>query len=359
MSALVTNRVMRVLIVDSDLDDRIRFAEALRTNRAPVPGWRIEINEANSASSAQQIIKDLHPDLVVIALHGQVTEYAELCRMIRQKDERRHTGIIFLANGDKVPHERLAVECLEMGADDFVLTQASVREILARIQVVLRMKVMTDELRSVNHRLEVLSMTDELTDLHNMRSFNVEYAALLTQVKEGKTGAAVMMMDLDYFKQVNDQNNHLMGSFVISQVGKLLKYSQVFGPQACMARYGGDEYIACLPAHNPEEVLQAAEKLRLIIGSAQFKKDKAMVQITASIGVGFVEAGFDGKADDVIKAADVMLYRSKAQGRNCVSGMILRYPVDFDSIGRAHLIEGNTGSDDHEIPGLNNLKISK
>lgn len=358
-------RAMKILLVDESANDRAHFVRMFRQYPAKdaeataILSVDCDVFEAKDFDEAGTLFSSLHPDLIMIGLHQPSnTAGREFCRLVRQSEEKRHTGVVFIAFPE-AGDENLSVECLELGADDFIRSEVSPREMLARINVVLRMKAMTDELRSANHRLEVLSLTDELTGLHNMRSFNAEYNKLLHACGTQKTAMGVLMMDLDHFKSVNDTANHLVGSFVISQVGKLILYSKIFGPDACAARYGGDEYIICCPSPSGMDMVRRAEALRQLIEKAVFKKDGFVTKITSSIGVSFVEPGFDGKADDPIKAADVMLYRSKEAGRNRVSGMVLRYPVDFDHVGRSHLIDGNASGDDDGVTRFNNLKVFK
>lgn len=315
---------------------------------------RYQIIRCHSLDNAFQIFQRKHPDVVLINLSEGGPRAYDLCQKIRDTEEHRHTGIIFYQGSS--PHSQLLpVQCLEAGGDDYIENKASEREIVARVNTLYRFKMMTDELRSANHRLKILSMTDELTGLHNMRSFNIEYGKILKACQSSRTGFAVVMLDLDRFKQINDRSNHLVGSYIIGEVGRLMGQVCSDYPGALAARYGGDEYIICIPAEDFETVWEATESLRKLILKAVFEKDGYSITVTSSIGLSWVEPGFDGKADDPIKAADVMLYRSKNSGRNQISGMVLRYPVDFDHIGRSHLIDRDTGSDDDRVPRLYNL----
>jgi diguanylate cyclase (GGDEF)-like protein len=354
---------MTILLVSSSVSERKRFIAMFEQyNRGEIPAnanvSQFELVEADGAENAFANFRSRHPDLIMISAQDKVIAGKELCVRIRKSEEQRHTGIVFISTSQN-DNEMLPVECLEVGADDFIPGQMASREVLARVNVVLRMKSMTDELRSANHRLEILSLTDELTGLANMRLFNMQYVDFLEKCKLGQSGLAVIMMDLDHFKSVNDTANHLVGSHVISSVGKLMKHSQIMGKESCQARYGGDEYVVCMLVPNVEEAYRRAEAFRKMVETAQFEKDGYKFKITCSVGVSFVEPFFDGKSDDPIKAADVMLYRSKEHGRNCVNSMILRYPIDFHHVGRTHLIERDASSDHDSVPTRNNIKISK
>jgi len=355
-----TEKVMKLLIIEPESSDNLFSLNRVfipgndNLNLEQLSGVRYQIIRCRCLDNALQIFKRKHPDVVIINLSQVGKRSFELCRLIRQQEEQRHTGIIFY-QGSSVHSQLLPVHCLEAGGDDYIENKASDREIVARVSTLYRFKIMTDELRSANHKLKILSLTDELTGLHNMRSFNIEYGKILKSCQQEQTGFGVIMLDLDRFKQINDRTNHLVGSYVIGEVGRLLGQATVINAKAIAARYGGDEYIICVPAENAKQVWAMAELLRDLLLRAVFEKDGYSLTVTTSIGISWVEPGFDGKSDDPIKAADVMLYRSKTNGRNQISGMVLRYPVDFDHIGRSHLIDRDSGSDNHNVPRIYNF----
>lgn len=352
------NKKIKILIVEANGDDDRLFnvftsdtLDDIANTTLPV---RYQIVRCQSLDNAFQIYKRKHPDVVIINLHPDQEKAFDLCRTIRGSEDERHTGLIFY-QGHCEQSSLLPVTCLEHGADDYIESKAGDREIIARVNTLYRFKVMTDELRSANHRLKILSLTDELTGLHNMRSFNTEYAKILQRAKRGETGFGIVMLDLDRFKQINDKTNHLVGSYVIGEVGKILRLEDVVGRHTVAARYGGDEYILCVPADSSEDLSNVCERIRDMIGRAVFERDGYSLKVTTSVGYSWIEAGFSGKADDPIKAADVMLYRSKHHGRNQINGMVLRYPVDFDHVSRSHLIDRDASSDDDRITRIYNV----
>ncbi|RYZ52530.1 MAG: GGDEF domain-containing protein [Proteobacteria bacterium] len=172
-----------------------------------------------------------------------------------------------------------------------------------------------------------------------MRSFNIDYQKLIKNCRDGQGGLGLIMFDLDRFKSINDTANHLVGSFVISEIGQLLRFSGVLPEGSLAARYGGDEYIVAVPSDDVKSVWQIADKIHDLIVRSVFKKEQFSFKLTASFGVAWVDPGFDGKSDDLIRGSDLMLYRSKKMGRNQVNGIILRYPIDFEDVGKPHLID--------------------
>lgn len=345
---------MSVLVVEGDDQQKLSAVSRALDNSflhdtfSQISRVRGQILRCSCLDKAFELFSTQHPDIVIINLSSFSSESFDLCQKIRFHESERHTAILFYQGDQELGHLS-AAHCLEVGGDDFIDKHACEREIRARVHSLYRFKLMTDELRSANHQLKQLSLTDELTGLHNMRSFNSEYAKILFECSNEKLGFAIIMIDLDHFKQINDHTNHLVGSYVISEVGRILSTLQSEGDLSVMARYGGDEYVGAIVGNSLNEVWSKVEYIKDTIGKSVFKKDEYSVSVTPSIGLAWIEAGFDGKSDDPIKAADMMLYRSKRLGRNQIQGMVLRYPVDFDHIGRTHLIDRDSSSDDDSI----------
>jgi diguanylate cyclase (GGDEF)-like protein len=354
----LTKKSMRILVVDTHVRSSERLSNITATASAkgfPDCGFDYEVTYISEHPKALITYQTFHPDLVLIDLSEQTQRGKDLCRTIREVEQKRHTGIIFLAMELNEPTEDFAVECLELGADDVLRSGITDREVFARINAVLKLKVMTDELRSANHRLHQLSYTDDLTGLANMRAFNGRYSKAIGDCVAGKHPLGVIMLDLDNFKLVNDANDHLMGSHVISEVGRLIRVANILDPNDCAARFGGDEYVIFTTDTDLDTITKKGEEIRAMIDKAIFIKDGRSVSVTSSIGVSWTAPGYRGKAEDPIKAADMMLYQSKRLGRNMLSSMTLRNPVDLDHIGRGHLTDGDSSSDDDDIARINNL----
>jgi diguanylate cyclase (GGDEF)-like protein len=133
------------------------------------------------------------------------------------------------------------------------------------------------------------------------------------------------MMDLDFFKSVNDTHGHLMGSHVLAEVGKLIIDS--VRRRDVAGRYGGEEFIAYLSEVDPNDALQAAERVRKAIATHPFTLDDKTVRVTISIGVAHYPVhGNDSK--ELIGAADKALYDAKNRGRNRV--MLAGSPATAD-----------------------------
>ncbi len=289
--------------------------------------------------SAFNAYKQKHPDVVIIC--GFETGYSEaLIINIRKIDGKRHTGILVMAPVDQ-GYDLLAVNNFHAGADDVLSSNLSMAILKSKIITVFNYKLAADELRTLVHELAARNLTDELTGLANMRGFLKSFGASLKECQNGKFGVAVVMMDLDNFKRINDKMNHMVGSYIIKSVGKVLSSNNVFEAGDFAARYGGDEYIIVLHGLDPKKQMSKADAVRKIIEAKEFVFQDYKVRVTCSLGMCFVPPGFLGKPEDIVKGADMMLYKSKDAGRNSTTGMVLRYPIDFNHIGRSHLIDVN------------------
>ncbi len=321
----VLSRKMTVLVVDPDRGHRLSMLDTLTQEAAD---GELEFLTAESVEQALALFHERHPDLLLISTAQLEQLGLELAMRVRAAEGSRHTGIVFVDHRSK-DDGTLSVECLEMGADDFLRQGATAAEVMARLRAVLRLKAMTDELRSANHRLRVLSLTDELTGLANMRHFNLGFAEFVRKCRKDRVALGVIMIDLDHFKLVNDTTNHLIGSHMLSQVGQLIRQCPALGKGALAARYGGDEFVIVCEAASETEIKAKAEALRLEIARATFERDGCQLRITASFGCAFVPKGFRGPAEDIVKVADLMLYKSKNDGRNRVSARAMKYPMDL------------------------------
>ena len=276
-------------------------------------------------------------DLICIDGRRSSLHVFKIIEDIRVQQGQRHIGVVVFGERDQVGSantltENSAVKALEAGADEVVYEDDGQSEIAARFYAIIRLKMVTDRLRRANHKLQILSSTDELTGLNNMRFFYSDYARAMAACRKGDRDIGVIMFDLDYFKSINDQSSHLVGSYVIAEIGKLVKYSGILGSSDVAARYGGDEYIIMTNDFHINQLTEKTEAIRKLIANATFMKDGASYNVTASMGCAWVERGFKGVAEDLLKAADLMCYSSKTRGRNCTSALLFGNNVDLNSI---------------------------
>jgi diguanylate cyclase (GGDEF)-like protein len=231
----------------------------------------------------------------------------ELVNRIRAQFSERYIYIIMLT-AKSSPED--IVEGLESGADDYISKPFRAREMRARIQTGLRIIGMESRLSQHLSEMEILASHDHLTSLYNRRRF----LELAQDILDKYETLSLFMLDIDHFKQVNDNYGHIAGDKVLKKVAETCETSmQSIG---LIARYGGEEFVGLLPEYNLEQARAYTETLCREIAQAPVPLADRNIYITVSIGVAEYIAG--QSLDDLIEAADDALYQAKADGRNRV-----------------------------------------
>lgn len=167
-------------------------------------------------------------------------------------------------------------------------------------------------------KLEELAVTDPLTGLLNRRGFFARADATYTRCKQSGCALAVLMMDIDHFKAVNDRYGHVAGDAVLREIATRIRAS--LRPTDLVARYGGEEFVALLASVSPDEdVTRIAERLNLAAGARPVEYNGHGIRATLSIGVATLTPEIDS-LDELLSRADKAMYRAKQAGRNCCVG---------------------------------------
>jgi diguanylate cyclase (GGDEF)-like protein len=164
---------------------------------------------------------------------------------------------------------------------------------------------------------ERVAMTDGLTGLHNRRWLSDSFKRQMHRCELDKLPCTVIMLDIDHFKEVNDQYGHIAGDRILCSVAQALL--NTMRPADLIARYGGEEFALCLPDTSIKDSRLISERLRISIANTTttFEEGKLLPAVTVSLGIAQMQPG--QTLDSLISAADSALYRAKAQGRNCIS----------------------------------------
>jgi diguanylate cyclase (GGDEF)-like protein len=164
-------------------------------------------------------------------------------------------------------------------------------------------------------QMDALVGTDDLTGLIAKRRFDAAYVRAVDDARATRSSLAVMMLDLDGLKQINDTHGHPVGAHTIAEVGKLI--GQVVSVHGAACRFGGDEFAAFLPGLTKRGGKQVGESIRTLVAGHRFEKDGVVVRPTISIGISaFPDDG--ATADLLLRKADEALYRAKNSGRDRV-----------------------------------------
>jgi two-component system cell cycle response regulator len=254
------------------------------------------------------------PDVFVIA--ADLTHRNEGLRLLsdlRSRPATRHAAsVMILPAGDS---ERAAI-ALDLGAHDILYDPFDAQELAIRIRAQLGRKRQADRLRaSLRVELE-MAVTDSLTGLHNRRYGLFELDRMLA--RDGRN-VAVMLLDIDHFKRVNDTHGHSVGDRVLSLVARRLRSQLREGD--LLARIGGEEFLVALPECDRATALDCAERLRAAIGAQGFAVGGAgaSLAITLSVGIALAAPGCAETAQSLIDRADTALFGAKAHGRDQVT----------------------------------------
>jgi diguanylate cyclase (GGDEF)-like protein len=176
--------------------------------------------------------------------------------------------------------------------------------------------LLAEDIHHARRKITVLSQTDELTGLLNMRAFSTLLDKEITTAERYPQSFTLMMIDVDGLKKVNDHFGHTAGTRLLKTVAGSI--SDCVRTSDVLARYGGDEFIILMPHTRSEGARIAAERIRTVIHESSFDLNGQRIAASASIGIASYPEGVD-TAGDVLEKADVALYKSKQSGRDRVT----------------------------------------
>jgi two-component system cell cycle response regulator len=302
---LDANPVGRILVVE----DHAEFVAWLKTALRPPH----EVLSADTVEEASLRVKGGDFDLIVISLATRGFDGLRLCSQLRSLPEGRNVPILVISDGDPT---RLT-KALEMGVNDYLTRPVDKNELVARVRTQLRKKRYADRLRdNVQLGLE-MAITDQLTGLSNRRYMSHHLETIFADAKKKKRPLSFVIMDIDYFKKVNDTYGHDIGDEVLKEFGSRIAANVRGIDLAC--RYGGEEFIVAMPDTDIVFAYNIAERLRQSIETTPFKISRAPGKLSITISVGIAKAeGENDSTDQLLHRADQALYRAKQSGRNRV-----------------------------------------
>lgn len=288
-------------------------------------------DEPNAAEQAASILRELgHAATVahswtdaVRAFDPQVTDLVlmdavmpnmdglKLTRLLREQS-RSYVPVVFLTGQRSA---ELRDQCIDAGADDFLNKPIDRFELRVRLKAMLRIRALTRALEDKTRELERAVRTDPLTGLGNRRLFDERLVAEVARTRRHGHPLALLMFDLDHFKQVNDRSGHLAGDELLALFGELLREGLRASDLPC--RYGGEEFVIIAPDTTAERALIVAERVRLAFRTRS--SAEAVGPQTVSVGIcasDVLEVGLSERA--LLAAADDALYRAKDGGRDRV-----------------------------------------
>jgi two-component system, cell cycle response regulator len=295
----------RVLIVEEDAFAAARMSETLALAH--------QVTVVGSCTEAQSRL-DEETELIIASLTTPDGDPLRLVSQCRGNEIFRQLPVLLIAAERDLP--RLA-KGLDLGANDYLIRPVDRNELLARTNTQIRRKRLQDRLNDNYQRSLSLALTDELTGLYNRRYLLAHLDELVARVSRDGLDAAVLLVDIDHFKQVNDTYGHAAGDDVLRELAA--RATNTVRSVDLVARLGGEEFVVVMPETGPAIAVAVGERLRLAIANEPFtiRASDERLPITVSIGITSAIAGGDDR-DRLLKRADDALYCAKAEGRNRV-----------------------------------------
>jgi len=296
----------RCLVVDDRERQCARVCEMLSE--------RHEVTVAESSAHLMELVGNEEYDFVLISLSLKEEDGLRLCSQMRSLDTTRQTPILAMVEeGDM---DRL-VRALDMGVNDYLMRPVEQNELMARCRTQLRRKRYQDQLKDTFQRSLEMAFTDALTGLYNRRYMSNHLTTLVDEGAHSGRPLSLMLLDIDYFKAVNDTYGHGAGDEVLTEFGRRIADNVRGIDLAC--RLGGEEFVVIMPDTEAETAISIAERLRSRVAERSFKTEAEQdIEVTVSIGLAGAIWPYDS-AEALLERADQALYKAKRDGRNRVN----------------------------------------
>jgi len=270
--------------------------------------WGYEVIAVPDGQQAWNLLRQENgPRLALLDWMMPGMEGAEICREVRATIRDRYVYIILLSVRSGLED---VVIGMESGADDYMVKPFQTDELRARLRAGERVLALQQQLVEAREALREQATRDGLTGLWNRTAI---FDILQNELAEP---LIVLMADLDGFKPVNDHFGHMAGDTVLRQVA--VRMRAAVRRYDAVGRYGGEEFLIVLPGCELPGGLTHAERIRQAIAAEPFPVGDTEINLTCSLGAACVIPPLIPRADDLVREADVALYRAKHQGRNRV-----------------------------------------
>jgi len=321
-----------ILIVGRDV-----FVETFSNLLQGVSSFAIQT--ASHPRDAMSLVQSQQPDLLLLQANQPGT--LDLCQQIKAQNQLAWIYCILVQTPpnsepplatDPATTLQAEVQALQMGADAFVslniplssrpidvtsLNPLDLQHFYAHLQAGRRRVQNHRDLMRTNDVLSAIALVDPLTELNNRRAFEWELPRQIQASRERGMPMSLLMLDIDYFKRINDTYGHVVGDRALQLVAARLRHNLRFYDTPF--RYGGEEFVILLSDTGAEEVGAIATRICDLVGSQPFSiSDTLELTITISAGVSSLQKDDDGRGASLLHRADQNLLRAKARGRNQV-----------------------------------------
>jgi len=252
-------------------------------------------------------------DMIIVSLGLNNYDALRLCSQVRSLERTRALPTILIADTED---RARVMRGLDLGMNDYITRPVDRNELVARVRTQLRRKKYTDSLHTTVQTSIEMAVLDQLTGLHNRRFMDIHLARMMEQASGRNKPLALLVLDIDHFKKVNDTYGHDAGDDVLKIFAARLK--NIVRGADLLCRMGGEEFIIAMPDTSGQIATKVAERIRETIATDPFPIQKGARTIPVTVSIGLAERGNELVFDAVLKRADKALYRAKAEGRNRV-----------------------------------------
>ncbi|MBZ9936582.1 PleD family two-component system response regulator [Mesorhizobium sp. BR1-1-16] len=300
-----------ILLVEDKESRRNRIADSLTE-----AGHHVDA-ESDPQEALFRVMEGRH-DLVIVSLDLADFDGLRLCSQIRSLERTRLLPILVIAQPDAT--HRL-VRGLDLGVNDYLMAPIETNEMLARVRTQVRRNRFMERLRDTAHLTMEMAITDGLTGLHNRRYLERHLAGLVDQAAQRERPLSVLLLDIDFFKQVNDTHGHDAGDDVLREFSRRVRRTVRSMDLVC--RLGGEEFVVVMPDTDIRLAAMVGERIRERIASQPFLIEGGEEQIAITVSIGLAARLGSGDAQDsLLRRADDALYKAKREGRNRVSAAV-------------------------------------
>jgi diguanylate cyclase (GGDEF)-like protein len=303
----VSDGAIKILIADDDPITRLILQTALTK-------WGYQVLAACDGDEAWKILEQPgSPQLAILDWMMPGLDGVQLCLALRKREVEPYVYVLLLtAKSDK----KEIAQGLEAGADDYLTKPFDQSELKARLRTGQRIVTLQSELITARESFRLQATHDQLTGLLNRRAILEALEREFSRAQREETPLALIMADLDYFKDINDSYGHAVGDQVLREAAHRMQ--SAIRPYDAIGRCGGEEFLFILPRCTSCDALTLAERIQTVLGQTPVQtEDGQLVHVTMSVGVTVTPTDTaPAKLDSLLALADAALYRAKRGGRN-------------------------------------------
>ena len=276
--------------------------------------WGYDVVLASNGQEAWHILQTSDaPPLAILDWMMPNLDGVDVCRRLRRARQQRYVYVLLLTAKTE---QKDLVEGMEAGADDYLTKPFNAHELRVRLRAGRRILELQEQLLLAQEALREQATHDGLTGLWNRTSILEILQKEAARSERESTPLAVVMADLDSFKQINDTHGHLAGDSVLRETASRMRAN--IRPYDAIGRYGGEEFLFVLPGCDGSGGFNEAERLRQSIADERYSISTGEINVTCSLGLSWANRPDAAGTKKLLRCADTALYQAKRRGRNRV-----------------------------------------